>query len=59
MEIAAADASHSLNRQNSLVLWRGAPLVMLDKVDGDMVHLGVNPRPPKANKAAGIIIHPL
>jgi hypothetical protein len=30
---------------------------MLDKVDGDMVHLRVNLRPPKANEAAGIIIH--
>jgi hypothetical protein len=38
VEIAAAVASDSLNRQNSRFLWRGVLRVMLDKVDGDMVH---------------------
>jgi hypothetical protein len=57
VEISAANAFHSFNRQNSRLIWRGAPRLMLDKVDGDMVHLRVNLRPPKANEAAGIIIH--
>jgi hypothetical protein len=39
VEISAAGAFDSFNRQNSRFLWRRAVRVMLDKVDGDMVHL--------------------
>ena len=56
VEIAAAGASHSLNRQNSRFLWRGALRVMLDKMDGDMVHLRHDLRRSKEDAAYGKII---
>jgi hypothetical protein len=56
VETAAAGASHSLNRQTSRILWRGAGRVMLDKVVGDMIHLGPDLRRSKEDAAYGTII---
>jgi hypothetical protein len=51
--------SHSLNRQDSGFLRRGALRVMLDKAGGDMVPLRLNLRPPKEKEVSGISIHRL